>query len=49
MVGLVVSAEYKWKDGVKNEMKGSKKKGGLTTALNLAIKKRFSLTANLTI
>ena len=33
MVGLVVSVEYKWKDGVKNEVKGPKKKGGLAAAL----------------
>ena len=49
MAGLVVGVEYKWMDSVKNAVKGSKKKGGLTAALNLIIKKRLSLTANLTI
>ena len=33
MPGSVVGAEYKGKDGVDNEVKGCKKKGGLKTAL----------------
>ena len=38
MAGLVVGVEYKWMDGVKNAVKGSKKKGGLTAALNVIYK-----------
>ena len=39
MVGLVVSVEYKWNDGVKNEVKGSQKKGGPAAALNVIYKR----------
>jgi len=35
MTGSVISVEYKRKAGVKKQVKGCKKKDGLTVALNI--------------